>query len=222
MGGWPWQGHQRAHLEEGPPPRTLIPTRQLGAGWVSECTGPDASGPQRPHQGACRAVPTTECREKEKAPSPGLPGWQLSEISHGTPESQLAPHKHPDPSSPLTRGGGQEGVHQAHPLPGLLGPCPLGFPTPTEPHTPGFSTSGHGLCGLRGWGDTLLLTLQGPAPTSGCVWFGIFKELVWRGGSVPGGSGAVPSLGAPRLLPPGLSSFLASIRACLVFQIQNV
>lgn len=129
MGGWPWQGHQRAHLEEGPPPRTLIPTRQLGAGWVSECTGPDASGPQRPHQGACRAVPTTECREKEKAPSPGLPGWQLSEISHGTPESQLAPHKRPGPTSPLTRGRagrGPPGPPTARPS-GALSP---GLPNP--------------------------------------------------------------------------------------------
>lgn len=140
MGGWPWQGHQRAHLEEGPPPRTLIPTRQLGAGWVSECTGPDASGPQRPHQGACRAVPITECREKEKAPSPGLPGWQLSEISHGTPESQLAPHKRPGPTSPLTRGRagrGPPGPPTASPS-GALSP---GLPNPQEPHTPGFSTS---------------------------------------------------------------------------------
>lgn len=140
MGGWPWQGHQRAHLEEGPPPRTLIPTRQLGAGWVSECTGPDASGPQRPHQGACRAVPTTECREKEKAPSPGLPGWQLSEISHGTPESQLAPHKRPGPTNPLTRGRagrGPPGPPTASPS-GALSP---GLPNPQEPHTPGFSTS---------------------------------------------------------------------------------
>lgn len=196
MGGWPWQGHQRAHLEEGPPPRTLIPTRQLGAGWVSECTGPDASGPQRPHQGACRAVPTTECREKEKAPSPGLPGWQLSEISHGTPESQLAPHKCPGPTSPLTRGG-QEGVHQAHPLPGPLGPCPLGFPTPTEPHTPGFSTSGHGLCGLRGWGDTLLLTLQGPAPRLAVSGLGSSRSLSGGEAASQEGQGLSPPSGPP-------------------------
>lgn len=138
MGGWPWQGHQRAHLEEGPPPRTLIPTRQLGAGWVSECTGPDASGPQRPHQGACRAVPTTECREKEKAPSPGLPGWQLSEISHGTPESQLAPHKHPDPSSPLTRGGGRKGSTRPTHCQALWGPVPWASQPPRSHTLQGF------------------------------------------------------------------------------------
>lgn len=221
MGGWPWQGHQRAHLEEGPPPRTLIPTRQLGAGWVSECTGPDASGPQRPHQGACRAVPTTECREKEKAPSPGLPGWQLSEISHGTPESQLAPHKRPGPTSPLTRGRAGRGP------PGPPTARPSGALSPGLPNPHGATHSG--VFNIRprplrpqGLGRHPPSHLAGPSSVSGCVWFGMFKELVWRGGSVPGGSGAVPSLGAPRLLPPGSSSFLASIRACLVFQIQNV
>lgn len=196
MGGWPWQGHQRAHLEEGPPPRTLIPTRQLGAGWVSECTGPDASGPQRPHQGACRAVPTTECREKEKAPSPGLPGWQLSEISHGTPESQLAPHKRPGPTSPLTRGRagrGPPGPPTARPS-GALSP---GLPNPHgATHSGVFNIRPRPLR-LRGWGDTLLLTLQGPAPHLAVSGLGSSRSLSGGEAASQEGQGLSPPSGPP-------------------------